>query len=76
MIKVQKLIFYFWLTFFIYNIVYFSVKIYYLFALKLDKILASKKINHTLINFYAFILGKSYYTGMQYDYLEQIKNLS
>lgn len=76
LIRVQKLIFYFWLTFFIYNIVYFSVKIDFAFASKLDKILHRKHNNKKWTKFLAFMLGKSYYTVMEYDYLEQIKNLS
>lgn len=77
-IKVQKFIFYFWLTFYIYNIVYFSAKFYFYIAKKLDLSYTNKKINTSLIKLLSFLLGKSYYTGLQYeyDYLGQIKNLS
>lgn len=75
-IKFQKLVFYFWATFFIYNIVYFSVKIYFLFASMLDALYMKRKANKFLLKILPFFLGKSYYTGMQYDYLEHIKNMS
>lgn len=75
-LKIQKFIFYLWITFFIYNILYISIKIFFILANSLDKLLSSKKKNLSLVKLYTFILGKSYYTGLHYDYLAHIKNLS
>ena len=75
-LKVQKFIFYLWATFFIYNILYFSIKIYFWLAKKLDNFFANKNKNILLVKLYSFILGKSYFLGLQYNYLEHIKNLS
>jgi hypothetical protein len=42
----------------------------------LDALYMKKKANKFLLKILPFFLGKSYYTGMQYDYLEHIKNMS
>lgn len=75
-LRVQRFIFYLWITFFIYNILYFSIKIYFLLAKKLDAFFSKKKKNIFLVKLYSFLLGKSYFLGLSYNYAEHIANLS
>lgn len=78
MFKVQKFIFYLWITFFIYNVIYFSVKVYFVLARYLDLLLCNTNVNKSWIlkiKLYHFMLGKNLFLGLQYDYLAHLSNL-
>lgn len=75
--KIQKFIFYFWITFFIYNILFLSIKIYAILAKQLDKVFLKKNKNILFMKFLYFILGKSYFQGLKYTetYTDHFNNL-
>ena len=77
--KIQRFIFYLWLNFFVLNIVFFFIKIFYWLAKKLDSLfLKTKKtaFNKLYVKFIIFILGRNYYTGFNWDYENYLQNLS
>jgi heme/copper-type cytochrome/quinol oxidase subunit 2 len=77
--KIQRFIMYLWLNFFILNILYFFIKIFYWLVEKLDSLfLKSKKTNfHKMYErFIIFILGRSYFTGLHWDYENYLQNIN
>ena len=74
--KIQKFIFYIWINIFIYNILYVFIKIFLLLEKKLDFYLLNKNNNNILKKLIIFFLGKTYFTGMHYDYESHVKKLS
>lgn len=75
-LKVQRLIFYFWALFFINAVLSIFITIFKYLIKQLDTLLATKNSNAFLIKLYTFILGKSYFTGLTNNYTEFVKNFN
>ncbi len=75
-LKVQRLIFYFWALFFINAVLSIFITIFKYLIKQLDTLLATKNSNAFLIKLYTFILGKSYFTGFTNNYIEFVKNFN